>query len=380
MSYIVAMVSGKGGAGKTTLALGMSLFLEKQGVKTLLVDCDQTTHGASIAFGNYLREAEHVSIEKIMRKEMTEADTDSEICQIKPNLSFIHSSVSASGDSKMDHSAFCDYIKTISPDYKVVILDCQAGDGPLTHSVLEISTINLMVREPDKASDAAITNMHVRIGSKLQKNKTYQVFNKTNEEEYQRYSGLQVGTLFPPLEPVRLNEKIRQAINQERTPYDPEDPVYNLQLMRICRKIFPEIDKLEDTYLLELQVENAKKLELNEFRKKEIRERRRTMLFSLFSTLALLPVVTFGALLVFQMQNLKMLENKEIVSEAHLLLIFIVIAALFCLISHWNTLNNSFRRSAKLQKEIGKQDRIIRRIKGKIEEQGKKNDSKAKYK
>ena len=47
MSIILSLLSGKGGSGKTTMALSMSVLLSECGVKTLLIDCDLTTNGAT---------------------------------------------------------------------------------------------------------------------------------------------------------------------------------------------------------------------------------------------------------------------------------------------------------------------------------------------
>ena len=47
MSIAIAFLSGKGGSGKTTLALSTANLLCKCGVQTLLVDCDLSTNGAT---------------------------------------------------------------------------------------------------------------------------------------------------------------------------------------------------------------------------------------------------------------------------------------------------------------------------------------------
>ena len=43
MSKILALLSGKGGSGKTTLALSMASMLSNCGIRVLLVDCDLST-------------------------------------------------------------------------------------------------------------------------------------------------------------------------------------------------------------------------------------------------------------------------------------------------------------------------------------------------
>lgn len=47
MCKSIALLSGKGGSGKTTLALSMATMLSECGVKVLLIDCDLSTNGAT---------------------------------------------------------------------------------------------------------------------------------------------------------------------------------------------------------------------------------------------------------------------------------------------------------------------------------------------
>ena len=56
MSKILALLSGKGGSGKTTLALSMSSMLSKCGIRVLLVDCDLSTNGATYFYEDRLPE------------------------------------------------------------------------------------------------------------------------------------------------------------------------------------------------------------------------------------------------------------------------------------------------------------------------------------
>lgn len=47
MCKTVSFLSGKGGSGKTTLALSMASMLSRFGIKVLLIDCDLSTNGAT---------------------------------------------------------------------------------------------------------------------------------------------------------------------------------------------------------------------------------------------------------------------------------------------------------------------------------------------
>ncbi|MCD7904962.1 MAG: AAA family ATPase [Clostridiales bacterium] len=56
MSNVLALLSGKGGSGKTTLALSMSSILSSCDIKVLLIDCDLNTNGATYFYENKLSE------------------------------------------------------------------------------------------------------------------------------------------------------------------------------------------------------------------------------------------------------------------------------------------------------------------------------------
>lgn len=43
----LALISGKGGSGKTTLGLSLASLLSSCNIKVLLVDCDLSTNGAT---------------------------------------------------------------------------------------------------------------------------------------------------------------------------------------------------------------------------------------------------------------------------------------------------------------------------------------------
>ncbi|MCL2220821.1 MAG: ParA family protein [Oscillospiraceae bacterium] len=52
----LAIISGKGGSGKTTLAISLSQLLATCGKRVLLINCDMSTHGATYFFESLLSE------------------------------------------------------------------------------------------------------------------------------------------------------------------------------------------------------------------------------------------------------------------------------------------------------------------------------------
>ena len=56
MSKVLALLSGKGGSGKTTLALSIASMLSNCCLKVLLVDCDLSTNGATYFYEGKMSE------------------------------------------------------------------------------------------------------------------------------------------------------------------------------------------------------------------------------------------------------------------------------------------------------------------------------------
>src|SRR2546427_1539603 len=56
-SNTIAFVSGKGGAGKTTSVIAIASLLSRSGIRTLVIDFDLVTNGASYFFADKLEQS-----------------------------------------------------------------------------------------------------------------------------------------------------------------------------------------------------------------------------------------------------------------------------------------------------------------------------------
>lgn len=247
MSKIVTLLSGKGGSGKTTLALSMASLLSDCGIKVLLVDCDLSTNGATYFYENKLADSDDkvISFSDVLYKR---EDAFKKMITINECMDFMPSIVRITKkntgtyqyDTKDMEIMQC-FKNLYEKKYDVILFDCQAGYTDILKLLLPIVDINLVVMEADAISSASIRSLYLKIGEYLNDKNIYQIFNKATEEEYQVYSKLSGGTVFTNIETVRFDWKIRKAFSVAEIPDLKQSSAnYGVQIYNICRILFKE--------------------------------------------------------------------------------------------------------------------------------------------
>jgi len=255
---ILTLLSGKGGSGKTVIALSMSKILSEAGYKVLLVDCDMSTHGASYFFeAEFERTSKNaVSLEKLMLNQ----EAQEEPLLTKSGFYFIPSTLNPVDIQKIsvEHSdnnfaeiAFL-HLDKIIHDYDFVILDCQAGFSQLATGAIRLADRNLLVLEADAISASAIRVLFLQIGLSLNKSNTWQIFNKLTEKERQTYENLTGGIIFNNLPPISFDGEVRLAFAKGELPgFISQYSAFGLGVLRIMKFLFPSaaesLKKLEET-------------------------------------------------------------------------------------------------------------------------------------
>lgn len=274
MANIVSLISGKGGSGKTTVALSMASLLSSLGVKVLLVDCDMSTNGATYFYEDKLpntNASEILSFSKVLLWSDSLNDVDSAteinryidekiknhyILNVDDNLAFMPSITSTYGNTlqksytSLRYVDLEDILERIVVPYDVVIFDCQAGYTEELRRVLRISDSCLTVMEADAISSAANRNLHLKIGDILEKKKVYQVLNKASDDEYETYSKISGGTLFTNIETIRFDWKVRRAFAVAQIPnLKSTSALFGETISNICKVLFREktiVDKISE--------------------------------------------------------------------------------------------------------------------------------------
>lgn len=240
----LALISGKGGSGKTTLGLSLAALLSSCNIKVLLVDCDLSTHGATYFYEKHLSEKKD---KLCCFADLLYGDDTPRLnfLKISPYYDFLPSILSITNKQNRNltvNTSFVDnFYSKVSSKYDVIIFDCQAGYSDVLRHILPLVELHLAVMEADAISSSAMRSLYLKIGRFLDDKKTYQVFNKTTSEEYEVYSKLYGGTIFTNIETIMFDWKIRKAFSVAQIPdIENTSADYGTQLLSVCNVLFPE--------------------------------------------------------------------------------------------------------------------------------------------
>jgi len=253
----LSIISGKGGSGKTSLAILLSQLLASCGHKVLLIDCDMSTHGATYFFENLFKQKEcYYTISNILYGNTNIQQIDLEILKISFDIGFIPSRLDFSSKKKpgdvINQEKWLSFIKEIEKqNYDIMIFDCQAGYSVETEMATKFSKVNLAVIEADAISASALRVLYAQLSKQLDKGKTYQVFNKITKEEQEIYSKLTHGTLFTNLNPILFDWNVRKAfVTNELPEINASNPILTTNIYELALVLFPQYkDKLREFIL-----------------------------------------------------------------------------------------------------------------------------------
>lgn len=263
----IALMSGKGGSGKTTLALSMASLLSSCSVKTLLVDCDISTNGATYFFEEEM--AYHVNKIDTLH-ELIESQKGFEDIQLYPVNEFfdfmpsvtkigeVWTVLTLTQETELYLKRLFDFI---SGNYDVVIYDCQAGYTQILETVIRMTDRNLMVLEADSISASAVRNLFLKLNRVWDNKRIYQVFNKATKEEAEIYSKVTSGTMFDNIGCILFDWTVRRAFSISKIPdMIHTSAKYGVQVCELCDALIknPEITKKLDSYFKKKRIDELK--------------------------------------------------------------------------------------------------------------------------
>lgn len=366
----LSLLSGKGGSGKTVLALSMAKILVESGVKVLLVDCDIATHGATYFFESELESKEKkniLSIWGLLHPRFHPGIVEGAPLLTLAGFDFIPSTLNPAkmqesdneyekfDTSKEDAFLLNDYLRHLMQSYDVVIFDCQAGySSVLTKWVVKNSKRNLIVLEADAVSASALRVLYLQIGDVLGRYNTWQVFNKLSEEERLIYEKISGGTLFPNLPPIPFDWGVKASFATCEIPtLTSKNSAFGLGALRLMQTLFPKFSKnlaeLEDKTIGKWYDDIFNRLTELENEKAEFVNRRIISkgLFSqeLSSFFTSVTAILLGGIVAGVLLGLKLYL-------IHKLWIVLVAASLVIIISLLQIMQNTIKRKVEYKKDM----------------------------
>ena len=122
MGELIAVLSGKGGTGKTSVCAGVATAMAQMGKRVLCIDCDVGLRNLDIALG--LSDAAALSFTEVSQGGY---GLDMATCHsVFPKLFFLTAPMNCPAD-KIDPDAFCAMLQLAREKFDFVFLDAPAG-------------------------------------------------------------------------------------------------------------------------------------------------------------------------------------------------------------------------------------------------------------
>jgi flagellar biosynthesis protein FlhG len=240
----IAVISGKGGVGKSNFSLNFSLMLCKRGYTVLLFDMDIGMGNIDILLG----QSSHITIIDMFNKGLSIREL---IKKGPENLAFIAggtglTNIFTMNDDRINY--FIDQLQSVSREYDYIIFDMGAGisEGYL-HLLMAVHEIFVITTpEPTAITDAYATMKYIHM---LEKNiPFYLIVNRAQTDKEGRE------TL------IRLTNAMKQFLGKEITKLGmlPEDQAVSKAVIRQtpfllldpATKVSRAMAEITDRYLL----------------------------------------------------------------------------------------------------------------------------------
>ena len=216
MGELVAVLSGKGGTGKTSVCAGLAQALALMGEKILCIDCDVGLRNLDIALG--ISQIGGVSFLDICRGDY---DLDAAtVHPVYPNISFLTAPVSSPIED-VDPAAFADMLDKAREKFSYVFMDAPAGieagfklSAQFADRVILVTSADpASIRDASRASDVLETmgKRNVRMIINRVRPKTIAAMGVTVDDIMDQ-SGLPLLGIVPEDENVVLSAAFRQPL------------------------------------------------------------------------------------------------------------------------------------------------------------------------
>lgn len=262
---VISFLSGKGGAGKTSIAIGVSYLLNDAGFRVLLIDFDFATNGASYFYKYvYASQTKLVGTYEKLNEWRLDSNSlpskvDNMCVEIREGLYFIPSRVNFSKKLPLRDSVFLEeedlksflrsLIELYEKHYDFIIIDNQAGSNLTAKVSASVSEKVIIVSELDPISSDAVETLLIQIGEAFPEYRRH-LINKLDIRESEDYKKL--STLFQSmnrLPPLPFDFDVRSAFASRQIPIDVNKPTtFLIALFNTVKSFLPEYRNQIDKY------------------------------------------------------------------------------------------------------------------------------------
>ncbi len=139
MTRIIAIASGKGGVGKTSLTTNLGVALAKMGKSVILIDTDMQMANLGLMLG---MEGRPITLQDVLAGEASLTDA---IYDGPSGVKFVPAGLSIEKFRRIDEDKLTDVVKELAQKADIVLLDTPAGIGPDVLATLHSATEVLVV-------------------------------------------------------------------------------------------------------------------------------------------------------------------------------------------------------------------------------------------
>ncbi len=254
ITRVIGIVSGKGGVGKTTVAINLAATLARFDKDVLIVDANLTTSHVGLYLGMY-----YFPVTLDMLLAGRKIDVARAIYRHYLGFKILPLSISLEDVRKAKMKMFPSIIEKLKPFGKIVLIDSAPGFGKESIASIEASDELLIVANPDIACVNEIKKI-VEISKKLRKKILGVVLNRVkfnpfelSKREIEIETGCKVIGIIPE------NDIFKKALFL-KTPAVELDPrgEIAIRFSEICNKIFKTPKIYGPEGLFEIFVEHLK--------------------------------------------------------------------------------------------------------------------------
>ncbi len=163
MGRVIALISGKGGVGKTTITANLGIALAKRGMNVCLIDADIAMANLSLLLN---MQNSPITLHDVL---LGEASVDDALYDGPAGIKLIPSGLSLENYRRVDPERLQAIIDAIKPRFDFILLDCAAGIERTVMAAISASDEVLLIAMPTSPSIADVLKAKItaqRLGSK----------------------------------------------------------------------------------------------------------------------------------------------------------------------------------------------------------------------